>query len=336
MPAPLTTIVVVPRERFGSTIESLESLFANTAQPYSLIFVDAGSPPDIARRLADLARQRGFTLLRCDSYLMPNQARNLALPHVTSRYTVFADNDVFFAPGWLAALERCAEETGADIVSPVTCIGKPLHAVIHHAGGSATVVERDGRRLFHEHQDKELMRLADIRDRLVRTPTGTCEFHTVLIRSTVLERHAPLDEDLMTAYDHTDLSMKVNEEGGTIYFEPASVVTYVPKRLEWRELPFFMLRWSRDAGRHTVSTFLAKRNAEEVRPHCHETEFMYVHRGHGIPRLHKWLLAIAGWRIGNVLINAVERGFAAIARRRFAGLGHKIAARVVHAGPGEH
>ncbi len=332
MPSPLSTIVVVPRERFGSTFESLDSLFANTAQPYALIYVDAGSPPDIARRLAELARQHRFTLLRCESYLTPNQARNLALPHVATKYTVFADNDVFFAPDWLAALERCAEDTGADIVSPVTCIGKPLHSLIHHAGGSATILERDGRRLFREHQDQELMRLEDIRGRLVRSPTGSCEFHSVLIRSDVFERHGRLDENLMTSYDHTDLSMKVSEAGGKIYFEPDSVVTYVPKKLEWRELPFFMLRWSRHSARHTVSSFLAKRSAEELRPGCHEIEFMYVHRGHGIPKLHNWLLAHAGWRIGSVLIDRIERGLAAIARRRFAGLGRQVTARVVHAG----
>jgi GT2 family glycosyltransferase len=334
MPAPLTTIIVVPRERFGSTFESLDSMFANTAQPYSLIYVDAGSPPDVARRLAALARERGFMLLRCDSYLSPNQARNLALPRVDTKYTVFSDNDVFFAPGWLAALERCAEETGADIVSPVTCIGRPLHSLIHHAGGSAAILERDGRRLFLEHQGEELMRLEDVRDRLVRAPTGTCEFHSVLIRSTVFERHGPLDENLMTSYDHTDLSMKVNESGGTIYLEPAAVVTYVPKKLEWRELPFFMLRWNRHRARHTVSSFLAKRNAEEYRPGCNEIEFMQTHRGHGIPKLHKWLLAHAGWRVGTLLIDWIERGLAAIARRRYAGPGRQVDARVVHAGAG--
>jgi GT2 family glycosyltransferase len=332
MPSPLSTIVVVPRERFGSTFESLESLFANTAPPHPLIYVDAGSPPDIARRLADLARRRQFTLLRCDSYLTPNQARNLALPHVATKYTVLADNDVFFAPGWLAALERCAEETGADIVSPVTCIGKPLHSLIHHAGGSATIIERNGRRLFREHQDHELMRLEQIRDRLVRGPTGTCEFHTVLVRSDVFERHGKLDENLMTSYDHTDLSMKVSEAGGKIFFEPGAVVTYVPRTLEWRELPFFMLRWNRHSARHTVSSFLAKRNAEELRPGCNEIEFMQAHRGHGIPRLHEWLLAHAGWRIGSFLIDGIERGLAAIARRRFAGLGRAVTVRVVHAG----
>jgi GT2 family glycosyltransferase len=332
MPAPSSTIIVVPRERFGSTFESLESLFANTVQPYSLIYVDAGSPPDISQRLAELARQRDFTLIRCDSYLTPNQARNLALPRVATRYTVFADNDVFFAPGWLAALERCAEETGADIVSPVTCIGKPLHSLIHHAGGSVTIVERDGRRLFREVQDLEMMRLEQIRDGLVRGPTGTCEFHSVLVRSDVFARHGKLDENLMTSYDHTDLSMKVSEAGGKIFFEPAAVVTYVPRTLEWRELPFFMLRWNRHAARHTVISFLAKRNAEEMRPGCNEIEFMHAHRGHGIPKLHKWLLACAGWRIGSFLIDRIELGLAAIAQRRFAGLGREITARVVHAG----
>jgi hypothetical protein len=149
----------------------------------------------------------------------------------------------------------------------------------------------------------------------------------------VFVRHGLLDENLMTSYDHTDLSMKVTESGGKIFFEPEAVVTYVPKRLEWRELPFFMLRWNRHAARHTVSSFLAKRNAEELRPGCNEIEFMQAQRGHGMPKLHKFLLAYAGWRVGMRLIDLIERGLARLGRFRFTPPGRAAATRIVHAGP---
>jgi len=53
MDQPLTTIVVVPRERFGFAIKSLESLFDRTEPPFHLVYVDAGSPNYIYRRLVE-------------------------------------------------------------------------------------------------------------------------------------------------------------------------------------------------------------------------------------------------------------------------------------------
>ena len=38
--------------------------------------------------------------------------------------------------------------------------------------------------------------------------------------------------------------MSVIQAGGTVYFEPDSVVTYVSAPLEWSDLHFYMLRWS--------------------------------------------------------------------------------------------
>ena len=74
---PLVTLIVVPRERFGVALRSLESIYANTQFPFRLIYVDAGSPAAVARALAAQAKARGFELLRVDSLLAPNEARNL-------------------------------------------------------------------------------------------------------------------------------------------------------------------------------------------------------------------------------------------------------------------
>jgi GT2 family glycosyltransferase len=119
--APLATVAVVQRDRFSPTRAALERLYEVTEPPFRLIYVDGGSPQRVRAYLTDQARQRGFHLLRRDSYLSPNEARNLALRHVDTRYVVFLDNDVLVTPGWLEALVRCAEETGAWTVGPFYC-----------------------------------------------------------------------------------------------------------------------------------------------------------------------------------------------------------------------
>jgi GT2 family glycosyltransferase len=139
MPEPLATIVAVPRERFGLTRRALEAIYANTAGAFELVYVDGGSPARIRRYIAAEARARGFTLVRTDRYLTPNEARNLGLRHVRTRYVVFIDNDVVPAPGWLDRLVVCAETTGAWIVGPLYFIGEPEREVIHMAAGDARI-----------------------------------------------------------------------------------------------------------------------------------------------------------------------------------------------------
>lgn len=98
-PSPLATVVMVPRERFSGARASLEDLFQNTRPPFDLIYVDGHGPADLARHLDAESRLRGFRVIRSDRYLSPNEARNLALPHLRTRYAVFVDNDIEFEPG---------------------------------------------------------------------------------------------------------------------------------------------------------------------------------------------------------------------------------------------
>ena len=143
-PRPDVTIIVVPREGFRVTGRALEALYERTQYPFSLVYVDTGSPRATRRRLESEARERGFTLIRTERYLTPNQARNLAFAHAKSQYVVSLDNDVLVTPGWLDALVRCAEDTGAAVVGPVTCIGEPEGEIVHSAGGLAHIDDRRG------------------------------------------------------------------------------------------------------------------------------------------------------------------------------------------------
>ncbi|MBO9999559.1 MAG: glycosyltransferase [Cyanobacteria bacterium SID2] len=249
MEVPQITIVVSPRERFSYTRESLESIYQHTKIPFSLVYVDGGSPKDIAQYLRDRATDKGFQLVRSDRYLSPNQARNLGLKYVKSQYVVFIDNDVHVTPGWLERLVQCADETEASIVAPLTCIGKPLHQTIHLAGGEARIVlEVKGekiRRRVHEKHYFVNRPLSEVCDRLRRQPCEFAEFHCMLVRTEVFDRVGPLDEALLSTREHIDFCLTVTHAGGTIYCEPSSIVTYVPDRLQtWADISYFMLRWS--------------------------------------------------------------------------------------------
>lgn len=130
------TLIVVPRERFSYTCESLESIYQCTKYLFDLVYVDGNSPEHTKNYLAQKADEKQFKLVRTEHYLAPNQARNIGLQHIDkeTEYVVFVDNDIHVSPGWLEKLVNCAESESAAVVCPLVCIGKNLHSKIHLAG----------------------------------------------------------------------------------------------------------------------------------------------------------------------------------------------------------
>lgn len=257
------TIVVTPREKFSVVKRSLESIIDDTEKPYALVYVDAGSPRPIRRYLEEAASKHGFTLVRTDHFLSPNQARNLGFKQVTTDHVVFIDNDVVVTPGWLQPLVDCAEKTGADIVSPLICQGHPIHEIVHCAGGTCGVKEisfkGEKERHLYEHIAKQGRKVADIRPKLARSKTGLAEFHCMLIRSDTLRRFGPLDEKIMNTREHVDFCMIVNEAGGSVYLEPDSLVTYLHDTpLQRSDVPYFMLRWGNEWERNSLLRLIEK------------------------------------------------------------------------------
>lgn len=249
MEEPQVTIVVSPRERFSYTRESLESIYEHTQIPFKLVYVDGGSPAETRRYLETQALEKNFQLIRTNCYLSPNQARNLGLQKVDTKYVAFIDNDVAVTAGWLKQLVQCAEETGATIVGPLTCQGTPIHEIVHCAGGESGIrIETEGehvRRRMIEKIYKQGRKVADLRDQFKRQETGLAEFHCMLVRTELFDQIGLLDEGLLNTKEHVDLCITVVQNGGTVYFEPSSLVTYVPgPPLKWSDIPFYMLRWS--------------------------------------------------------------------------------------------
>ncbi|MBD2336547.1 glycosyltransferase [Calothrix sp. FACHB-156] len=246
MSAPIVTLVVVPRERFSCTQASLESIYEYTTIPFKLVYVDGNSPHKVHQYLETKAQEKNFTLIRTDYYLSPNHARNIGLTYVDTKYLVFIDNDVIVSPGWLEALVNCAETTGATVVGPLMCEKQPIHQRVHFAGGeSHIVIDIKGRRHLREKMYKQGHQVAELLPQLRRTKTELAEFHCTLVRTKIFEEIGYLDEEMLNTKEHLDFCMTVMQAGGTVYFEPESLVTYVPgPPLEWSDLHFYMLRWS--------------------------------------------------------------------------------------------
>lgn len=246
MTEPKVTIIVTPRERFSYTQPSLASIYKHTRIAFNSIYVDGNSPRHIHRYLKAQAEQKNFRHLRTNYYLSPNHARNLGLELVTTKYVVFIDNDVIVSPGWLTHLVQCAEETNATVVGPLICQDEPIHEIVHFAGGESHIYQDiKGRRRLREKMYLQGKKVADLRDRLCRQQTELAEFHCVLVETAIFEQIGKLDEAMLNTKEHLDFCMQVKAAGGTIYFEPNCLVTYVPgSNLELTDIPYYMLRWS--------------------------------------------------------------------------------------------
>lgn len=279
MSSPDLTIVVVPRERFQFAQESLESLYENTTRPFKLIYVDNNSPARLRDYLQTESQKRGFQLLRSNQFLSPNQARNLGLRQVDSKYVVFVDNDIIFAPGWLQALVNCSEETGATVVGSLVCQYRPVHTIVHCAGGdymspedyaqfingeSAVSPDTNGKGQWQINEKTYFQNrsVAEVQDQLKRQPTGFVEFHAMLVRTEIFNQIGLLDEGFSCTKEYLDFCMTVVRAGGTVYLEPASVVTFLTHppapALQWADLPYFMVRWSDQWERNSLIYFQQK------------------------------------------------------------------------------
>ena len=265
MTSPIVTIVVVPRERFSYTRQSLISIYQNTELPFKLVYVDGNSPQPVKEYLEVQAKHKEFELIRTNYYLYPNQARNLGLAKVDTEYVVFADNDIAVKPGWLKALIDCAEASNAAVVGPLMCQYEPIHEEIHCAGGeSRIVVDVKGRRRMREKMYRQGHSATKLRSQMQRGETELCEFHCMLVRTSIFEELGYFDEQMLNTKEHIDFCLDAIAAGYKVYFEPDSLVTYVPVvPLQWSDLHYYMLRWSDDWETKSLTHLRQKWNLAE-------------------------------------------------------------------------
>jgi Glycosyl transferase family 2 len=89
MHAPEVTVVVVANERFDATERSLDRLQRYSGVPFHLVCVDGGAPAYVRDMLRERSVTDGFELVRRETFLRPNAARNLGLARATTPYVAF-------------------------------------------------------------------------------------------------------------------------------------------------------------------------------------------------------------------------------------------------------
>ncbi len=274
------TIVIVAREQFGLAVRSLDSVLGDRRIPFELVYVDAGSPPSVQSEIEKRVHGAGGKLLRIHEHLSPNMARNRALPHLQTEYVVFVDNDVLVEAGWLEALVACADETGCAVVGPRTMIETGSGTYVHLIGGELTMTEEDGRREFSEHHIQSIESPTSGEQEPQRRECDFAEFHTMLVRRSVLEEIGPLDEALLSASEHLDLCLTIKRAGYRVYVEPKSEVTYVqPHSLMLSERAYFLKRWSDDWNERSFDHFVNKWDLERSAKFFEGTQkFLYGHQ----------------------------------------------------------
>lgn len=257
----LVTIVITPREQFSKARRSLDSVLANTDAKVPIIYVDGNSPQSVANYVDSVAKSRAMQVVRTRYFLSENQARNLAVARVRTKYAAFVDNDVAVTPGWLDALIRCAEETGAAAVGPLYLIGNAAKGLIHMAGAQLRIVEDESGRHLHERHRFSNVPVSQVRSELVRERVDMMEFHCLLVRMDVFNRIGAFDEGLISVLDHVDFCLALGAAGESIFIEPAATVAHLaPPPYHLQDLFYFFLRFS-DAWLESSVRHFAKKHS---------------------------------------------------------------------------
>ncbi len=327
-------LAIVPRQRWSLSVDSLDATLDQTPDGTALVYVDGGSPPDIAAELHARVESYGGRYIRVDCVLTPNEARNLAIAECDREYVIIHDNDVFPRDNWAEKLVQCADDTGAAMVAPTVLHGPSTKTdEIHIAGGEIHITEdrvmdRNNRHYSHT-------KMADLPEKLERQPTSQIEFHSCLIRNELLQQIAPLDEGIRSMADHEDVTMAIEALGGSLYHEPAAIVVYVLMAVvEKREWGYWQLRWSNEWNSQSFDTFCTKWDIRRDKgwPEwaelwaTRERTWWYHRQNVAMTWLGKGLRFSGRWKITSKPVSALEelvvRQGRAERKRRIAVLGH--------------
>lgn len=236
-------IVMVPRERYAPTIESIEAVLTTAPDDVRLVLVRGGMPRSMVNAVERLDRSR-IEVVGPPRHLAPNAARAIGLAHASARYVIFIDNDVIPSTGWVEPLLRAAAECDAWAVRPLVLQRVGDRVTVHDAGGDCHLEPRGGvTTLVESHRHVGLV-AADIPP-LHRERVELFEFHAVLFDRTRLVALGGPDERMLSQGDHLDVALRIHAAGGSVWLDPDSLVTYdIPERVRLRDLPFFLGRWS--------------------------------------------------------------------------------------------
>ena len=212
--APAISVVMVLRNQFALTMQTLSSLRSGFPGPIQLLLVDNDSTDD-TRSIDDLIE--GATLLRQTRNIGFLRACNLALDHVLAPVLLFMNNDIVLHPG--ALQNGMARLLGDDRIGAVG--GKILrtHGLLQEAG---SIVWRDGSTMGY------------LRDQRPDTPSANfvrdvdfCSGAFLMARTDLVRRLGGLNEAFAPAYyEEVDLCLAIQAAGMRVVYDPDVAMTH--------------------------------------------------------------------------------------------------------------
>lgn len=300
------TLALTIRETYSPTLKTLDSILKFTPKAVKIVFVASKMPAEILEGVEERAKTNNIEIVYVDSYLTPNQARNVAAQKIETEYVVFIDNDALVSENWLDPLIECADEEKATIVAPLIFERYPVWKYVHIAGGESQIKTGNGNeRVCHQLPFDMRRDLIENPKEFERSETTLVEFHAVLVRKDFLEETRGLDEGIRCMFEEWDMCMKAQELDRKIFFEPKSKVAYLaPLEASPDDIKFFDLRWSEKWLAESVERVTEKYN---LTPNTGNLKvgkgFVTSHRLHKYGKLRKKLSNIFGQRVSGIMMN---------------------------------
>ena len=259
-------MLCIPRHGYATTRTTIENLYANTAEPFVLLYVDIASPAVVREYLEEQAREReNFLLVRIKDFVSRQTARLVVLDLITTPFTVFLDNNMLLADGWLDGLISSSERENAAVVSPfIVMQGGNVHF-------SGSRIERLPNGQYRRYQTTEACPsaapLASVTPE--RMDIDFVESHCCLMRT---DAYAPHIEELFIEAMHNAHTLAMasyqmkTRHGARMIIEPDVVASILPigfgYDIPWLFASYNRLDWFRAS--YEVHEKLAGRTAYSV------------------------------------------------------------------------
>ena len=248
MKQPTVTIGFLPRERFSLSAKALKKIYQHTHIPFNLVVVDCNMPSKYWKQIDNVLKgHSNVKIIRTDTFLQPNQSRNLILANTTDDYVCFIESDCMVSDNWLSRMIAACEEYPASVAIPLLLEGPTWRQKVHHDRrlGKIRAWKEHGKIAYEFIKDPSIKK----RNRAKKCQrVWTLEPHIMLFQRKVFDKIGLFDEKL-SAREPVDLSLALYKAKIPIVFEPrARVNFYNPPPVHKEEIPFYRFIWDIKRG----------------------------------------------------------------------------------------
>ena len=141
----LTSIVIISAERGEDTARCVDSIYANTPEPFEIILSDAASSKETIDTIAALEDQyKNLHVIYNKESTGTTGQRNQGAYYAKGSYLLFMDNDVLVLSEWLKHLQRTAAQHEATAMVGAKLLQTDAETV-YYCGCHAITLEKEGK-----------------------------------------------------------------------------------------------------------------------------------------------------------------------------------------------